>query len=154
MDVPHGIRCARRADRARFIPAARDVPPRTHLRAARHEGHRVQCARDEDRPAGHQLPGGFPSAGGGLVSTIDDYLAFGQMMLSLGKHGNERLLSRPSVEAMTSDQLTPGQKAASGLIPAYFESHGWGFGMAVVKIGRASCRERGWEWEVDGALAE
>src|SRR5437870_9258074 len=116
MDVPHGIRCARRADRARFIPAARDVPPRTHLRAARHEGHRVQCARDEDRPAGHQLPGGFPSAGGGLVSTIDDYLAFGQMMLSLGKHGNERLLSRPSVEAMTSDQLTPGQKAASGLI--------------------------------------
>src|SRR6266702_8721784 len=30
-------------------------------------------------------PPAFPSGGGGLVSTIDDYLAFGQMMLSQGK---------------------------------------------------------------------
>ena len=29
----------------------------------------------------------FPSGAGGLVSTIDDYLAFGQMMLNGGKHG-------------------------------------------------------------------
>src|SRR2546425_1257013 len=87
---------------------------------------------DEAKGGEWSCPPAFPSAGGGLVSTIDDYLAFGQMMLSLGKHGNERLLSRPSVETMTTDQLTPGQKAASGLIPAYFESHGWGFGMAVV----------------------
>src|SRR5438874_13505873 len=36
----------------------------------------------------------FPSGAGGLVSTIDDYLAFGQMMLDQGKHGNERILSR------------------------------------------------------------
>src|SRR5438105_5471024 len=28
----------------------------------------------------------FPSGAGGLVSTVDDYLAFGQMMLSQGKH--------------------------------------------------------------------
>jgi CubicO group peptidase (beta-lactamase class C family) len=60
----------------------------------------------------------FPSAGGGLVSTIDDYLTFGQMMLNKGKHGRERILSRPSVETMTTDHLTPEQKAASGLVPA------------------------------------
>jgi CubicO group peptidase (beta-lactamase class C family) len=30
-------------------------------------------------------PPAFPSGAGGLVSTIDDYLAFGQMMLSQGK---------------------------------------------------------------------
>jgi len=76
-------------------------------------------------------PPAFPSGAGGLVSTIDDYLAFGQMMLSKGKHGSERLLSRPSVEAMTTDQLTPEQKAVSGLIPGYFDSHGWGFGVCV-----------------------
>src|SRR5438105_14993668 len=57
----------------------------------------------------------FPSGAGGLVSTIDDYLAFGQMMLSQGKHGNERVLSRLSVETMTTDQLTPAQNAVSGL---------------------------------------
>jgi CubicO group peptidase (beta-lactamase class C family) len=74
----------------------------------------------------------FPSGAGGLVSTIDDYLAFGQMMLSQGKHGAERILSRLSVETMTTDQLTPEQKAVSGLVSGYFDSHGWGFGVSVV----------------------
>jgi CubicO group peptidase (beta-lactamase class C family) len=74
----------------------------------------------------------FPSGAGGLVSTIDDYLAFGQMMLSQGKHGSERILSRLSVETMTTDQLTPEQKAVSGLVPGYFDGHGWGFGVSVV----------------------
>jgi CubicO group peptidase (beta-lactamase class C family) len=77
-------------------------------------------------------PPAFPSAAGGLVSTIDDYLTFGQMMLSQGKHGSERILSRLSVETMTTDQLTPEQKAISGLVPGYFDSHGWGFGMSVI----------------------
>jgi len=77
-------------------------------------------------------PPAFPSGAGGLVSTIDDYLAFGQMMLNKGKHGSERLLSRPSVETMTTDQLTPEQKSVSGLVPGYFDSHGWGFGVSVV----------------------
>ena len=74
----------------------------------------------------------FPSSAGGLVSTIDDYLIFGQTMLNKGKHGSERVLSRPSVETMTTDQLTPEQKAVSGLVGGYFDSHGWGFGVSVV----------------------
>src|SRR5881394_1498346 len=67
-----------------------------------------------DKAMGSQWsrPPAFPSGAGGLVSTIDDYLAFGQMMLSQGKHGGERILSRLSVELMTTDQLTPEQKAA------------------------------------------
>src|SRR5260370_14436174 len=77
-------------------------------------------------------PPAFPSGAGGLVSTIDDYLAFGQMMLSYGKHPSSRILSMLSVELMTTDQLTPDQKAASGLLPGYFDSHGWGFGLSVV----------------------
>jgi CubicO group peptidase (beta-lactamase class C family) len=77
-------------------------------------------------------PPAFPSGAGGLVSTIDDYLAFGQMMLSQGKYGSERILSRLSVELMTTDQLTPEQKAVSGLVPGNFDSHGWGFGVSVV----------------------
>jgi len=77
-------------------------------------------------------PPAFPSGGGGLVSTVDDYLAFGRMMLNRGKHGSERILSRPSVDTMTTDHLTHEQKAVSGLLPGYFESHGWGFGVSVV----------------------
>ncbi len=77
-------------------------------------------------------PPAFPSGAAGLVSTIDDYLAFGQMLLDLGKHGNERVLSRPSVELMTTDQLTREQKAVSGLMPGSFDSLGWGFGVSIV----------------------
>ena len=47
-------------------------------------------------------------------------LAFGQMLLAKGAHGRERILSRPAVELMTTDQLTAEQKAAS----PFFE-HFW-----------------------------
>jgi CubicO group peptidase (beta-lactamase class C family) len=86
-----------------------------------------------DKAAGGQWshPPAFPSGAGGLVSTADDYLAFGQMMLDQGAYSGGRILSRLSVEAMTTDQLTPGQKAG-GLVPGYWDSHGWGFGLSVV----------------------
>jgi CubicO group peptidase (beta-lactamase class C family) len=77
-------------------------------------------------------PPAFPDAGAGLVSTIDDYLAFGRMMLNKGRHGRERILSRPSVETMTTDHLTPAQKAASGSFPGQWGTRGWGFGVSVV----------------------
>src|SRR5215208_452816 len=74
----------------------------------------------------------FESGAGGLVSTVDDLLAFGQMMLKKGKYRNERILSRRSVELMTTDQITPGQKALSDFFPGFWESHGWGFGLSIV----------------------
>ncbi|HYM40690.1 MAG TPA: serine hydrolase domain-containing protein [Thermoplasmata archaeon] len=77
-------------------------------------------------------PPPFPMGAGGLVSTVDDFAAFGRMLLDHGRSGNRRLLSRLPVEAMTADQLTPDQKAKSGLIAGYFDGHGWGFGMSVV----------------------
>ncbi len=71
----------------------------------------------------------FESGGGGLVSTIDDYFAFSHMMLNKGRHGREQILSRATVELMTSDQLTPEQRAGSEI---FFGTHSsWGFGMAV-----------------------
>ena len=87
---------------------------------------------DEAEGGQWSRPPAFQAGGGGLVSTIDDYLAFGQMMLNKGTHGSERVLSRPSVELMTTDQLTPEQKAASSFVPGFWDSHGWGFGMSIV----------------------
>jgi len=77
-------------------------------------------------------PPAFPDAGGGMVSTVDDCFAFGRMMLHKGKLGGERVLSRASVEAMTTDQLTPEQKAVSGFFPGYFDTRGWGLGVSMV----------------------
>lgn len=73
----------------------------------------------------------FESGAGGLVSTIDDMAAFGRMMLSQGACGGERILSRPSVELMTMDHLTPEQKAASPFFPDFWTDRGWGFGLGV-----------------------
>jgi CubicO group peptidase (beta-lactamase class C family) len=87
-----------------------------------------------DPPANGQWsrPPAFPAGASGLVSTADDFLAFSQMMLNKGTLGSVRILSRPSVELMTTDQLTPEQKATSGLTEVFFESRGWGFGVSIV----------------------
>ncbi|HTV52929.1 MAG TPA: serine hydrolase domain-containing protein [Steroidobacteraceae bacterium] len=88
---------------------------------------------DEPRETTWARPPSFPAGGGGLVSTLDDYYAFGRMLLQGGRCGSERILARPTVEAMTSDQLTSQQRAeAHWFTPDYFDSHGWGFGVATV----------------------
>lgn len=51
----------------------------------------------------------FESGGAGLVSTIDDYSKFVNMMLGKGTLGNVRILGRKTVEIMTRNNLTPKQ---------------------------------------------
>jgi len=67
-----------------------------------------------------------------LVSTADDYLAFARLLLNRGRHGPGHLLARPSVELMTSDQITQAQKDRSPFFPGFWDSIGWGFGVGVV----------------------
>jgi CubicO group peptidase (beta-lactamase class C family) len=73
----------------------------------------------------------FESGAGGLVSTADDLLAFGRMVLNKGAYGRERILSRPSIELMTTDHLTPEQKAASPFFPNFWDARGWGLGWST-----------------------
>lgn len=70
----------------------------------------------------------FPSGAGGLVSTLDDWHAFARMLLAEGTAGGRPLLSPESVRQMTTDQLTPSQRAAGTL---FLEGQGWGFGGSV-----------------------
>ena len=74
----------------------------------------------------------FESGGGGLVSTVDDMLAFGRMLLAKGATGGERILARPTVEVMTTDQLMVEQKAASPFFPEFWANAGWGLGLGLV----------------------
>ena len=73
----------------------------------------------------------FPSGAAGLVSTVDDYLAFASMILNGGVHQGRRVLTEESVRAMTTDHITPAQKAAANFFPGFFEKSGWGYGMRV-----------------------
>jgi CubicO group peptidase (beta-lactamase class C family) len=81
-----------------------------------------------DRPDGDwSEPPAFPAGGGGLVSTADDLLAFARMLLADGA-GEERLLSAVSIRHMTTNHLTPSQRADATL---FLEGQGWGFGGSV-----------------------
>ncbi|MFF4623818.1 serine hydrolase domain-containing protein [Nonomuraea jabiensis] len=97
----------------------------------------------------------FPGGGGGLVSTADDYHAYFRMLLNGGMHGGERILSRPAVELMTTDRLTPEQNAARNAMArdnvhvsfGQGQHGGWGFGMAVrtYRGDYASVGQFGWD---------
>lgn len=84
---------------------------------------------DKSRDGRWSRPPVFASGGGGLVSTAADYLSFYQMILNKGVFKNRHILSRPSIELMTTDHLTPEQKAAA--YPFFYDNSGWGFGVAV-----------------------
>jgi len=100
-----------------------------------------------DAPDGnYSRPPAFEDGAAGLVSTADDMLASARMFL----RGGDPVLSADSVRAMTSDQLTPEQRARSGLGPDFFTGQSWSFCQAVQDNGTF-----GWDggfgstWRVD-----
>jgi CubicO group peptidase (beta-lactamase class C family) len=57
---------------------------------------------------GVKLPVTLFSGGGGLVSSIEDYARFGQMLLNGGKLEGARILEAETVDMIMSDQLPEG----------------------------------------------
>ena len=78
------------------------------------------------------------SGGGGLLSTVDDYSRFCQMLQNGGELNGVRLLSPKTIAVMTSDQLAPGV-ALSGfedLAPTAEIAQSFGLGFAIrTKLG-------------------
>ena len=126
---------------------------RAPLRAAGHEGHRIPRPRRQAGPAAAVLPARSrdgsararrrpPPARVGTAARLPVRAAAdwsrppttcwpsARMMLNKGRHGGERILSRPSVELMTTDQLTEEQKAGTPCSSA--TDSGWGLGISVI----------------------
>jgi CubicO group peptidase (beta-lactamase class C family) len=76
------------------------------------------------------------SGGGGLVSTIDDYAQFCQMLMNGGELNGERLLGRKTVEHMRLNHLPGNNDMAAMGQPVWSETSydgiGFGLGVAVV----------------------
>jgi len=71
----------------------------------------------------------FESGGGGLFSTMDDYARFAQMLYQGGIFGGTRMLSRKTLEWMTSDHLGPNVRIGT---PSLLQpGHTFGLGFAV-----------------------
>ena len=115
------------------------VPPSKRSRSARmcgfdDDGRLTALTRAPGRHALEERPDGttFESGGQGLWSTLDDYLAFARMLI--GDPGTVELL-RPETRAMmTSNQLTPDQRASARILGqrVFAAGHGYGMGVAVV----------------------
>ena len=75
----------------------------------------------------------FESGGQGLWSTLDDYLAFARMLIDDSRN-RAPLLGGETLAMMTSNQLTPDQRATARMFdrPIFAEGHGYGMGVAVV----------------------
>jgi CubicO group peptidase (beta-lactamase class C family) len=84
-----------------------------------------------DEPAGQwSAPPAFPDGAGGLLSTVDDLLAFARMLL----RGGDPVLRPELARAMCTDQLTDAQKAY-GPGPVFLADRSWGFGQSVLPNG-------------------
>jgi CubicO group peptidase (beta-lactamase class C family) len=90
-------------------------------------------------PGGAALPErpedmAYVSGGQGLWSTLDDYLAFARMFVGQGSVDGVRVLQPETLALMSSNCLTPSQRARSEMfgLPLFATGHGYGMGVAVV----------------------
>jgi len=94
----------------------------------------VRAAQPAQRPGGApmtvrfdvaQKPA-FESGGGGLTSTMRDYVRFTTMLVNGGELEGKRILRRESIALMTQDHL--------GQTPGMIKDHGFGLGFQVRKV--------------------
>ncbi len=74
----------------------------------------------------------FCMGGGGLWSTVDDYLRFARMLLAGGTLDGVRVLSEQSVQQMRTDRLTDEQKRHPFLGAPFWVGRGFGLNLSVV----------------------
>ncbi len=97
------------------------VPDSETSRRARSYARSAGAPLEVSQAYGCMRPGGFPSGGGGLASTADDYSRFAQMLLNGGELDGARILSRKTIELMTADHLGDAQYGG--------RANGWGWGL-------------------------
>lgn len=92
------------------------------------------------------VPTNCPSGGGGLISTLADYLAFGNCLINQGKYDGGQLLGRKTLAWMTTDHtqsLRPIKMGDNTI------DHGFGMGFRVTtsmgeRRALSSVGEYGW----------
>ena len=85
-----------------------------------------------DGPDGQwSRPPAFPDGSGGLLSTVDDMVAFGRMLLT----NDGTVLRESTVTAMTQNQLSAVQRGNVWPGFSFLDERGWGYGVSVLDDG-------------------
>jgi CubicO group peptidase (beta-lactamase class C family) len=97
-------------------------------------------------------PPAFESGGGGLCSTLRDVGRYGLMLLGEGKLGEERVLSRKTVELIRRNHMVPAQQLKQFGFPA-LAGYGYGLGVrTMTDTALAGLNGSPGEWAWDGML--
>ena len=97
--------------------------------------------QDDPETSRYRTPPKAPSGAGGLVSTMNDYSRFCDMLIQRGVFNGKQLISRPTLELMTKNhlgQFSLAQKAVGGFSETSNEGVGFGLGFASTMDAAAS----------------
>jgi CubicO group peptidase (beta-lactamase class C family) len=80
----------------------------------------------------HDSPPAYCGGGGGLVSTLDDYLKFARMLLAEGEFDGRRYLKAETVRLMRTNRLTDEQRKIPFMGIPFWEGQGFGLGLSAI----------------------
>jgi len=109
------------------------VPPAKRERAA--VVYRLDEKLDRLEPVpfrAYDAPPAYCGGGGGLVSTLDDYLKFARMLLSEGELDGRRYLKPDTVRQMRTNRLTDAQREIPFMGIPFWAGQGFGLGLSVI----------------------
>ena len=89
---------------------------------------------DDPEKSGYRTPPQLESGGGGLVSTVGDYLKFAQMLLNKGEYEGKRYLGKKTVKFMTANHMgsvnaNEGLTSLFNMLGNGYQVQGMGFGV-------------------------
>lgn len=87
--------------------------------------------RDVSLPMGDEPPA-YEGGGGGLISTVDDYLKFARMMLGRGEVDGVRLVKPETIDLMCANRLSEEQRGHTFMGMPFWMSQGFGLGVSMV----------------------
>lgn len=111
------------------------VPPQDRGRlAALYRVRQSGELKDVSPPASDipPAPGAFVGGGGGLFSTVDDYLTFARLLLGRGEADGVRLVRPETVDLMTANRLTGQQRAVPAFGLPFWATQGFGLGLSMI----------------------
>ena len=77
-------------------------------------------------------PPSYCGGGGGLISTVDDYLKFARMLLNDGELDGKRYLKTETVQLMQTNRLTDAQREIPFMGIPFWMGQGFGLGLSVI----------------------